>query len=520
MAAKTLMVQGTASSAGKSILVTALCRIFKQDGYRVAPFKAQNMALNSFVTADGGELGRSQAVQAEAAGAEMSVDMNPILLKPEGDARCQVVVHGRPFKTLSASEYYDFKEHLWPLAQASLARLRAQYDLVVIEGAGSPAEVNLRDNDIVNMRVALAAEAPVLLVADIDRGGVFASLVGTLELLEPAERALVKGLVINKFRGELALLRDGLDFLQRRTGVPVVGVVPYLRDLRIAEEDSVALEGGWQGHGQALLDVVVIHLPRIANFDDFDPLKAEPAVSLRLVSDVAGLGRPDLVILPGTKSTVADLEHLRRVGLADAIVALAGQGVPVIGICGGYQMLGQVLRDPLRVESPLAEAPGLGLLPVVTTFAATKQTCRVRGRVLAGRGLLSLACGEEVAGYEIHMGETATLGTAAEASTPGGACRVTAFARLVERAGKPADVLDGAVDADGLICGTYLHGLFDSAGFRRRLLQWLAVRKGVQLESAGGPLVREREYDRLAAAVRASLDMGLVYRLVGLEGRR
>ncbi len=528
MTAKTLMVQGTASSAGKSILVTALCRIFKQDGYRVAPFKAQNMALNSFVTADGGELGRSQAVQAEAAGAEMSVDMNPILLKPEGDARCQVVVHGRPFKTLSASEYYDFKEHLWPLAQASLARLRAQYDLVVIEGAGSPAEVNLKDNDIVNMRVALAAAAPVLLVADIDRGGVFASLVGTLELLEPVERALVKALVINKFRGDRALLQDGLDFLARRTGVPVAGVIPYLRDLRIAEEDSVALEGGWHGHGQALLDVAVIHLPRIANFDDLDPLKEEPAVSLRLVTDVAGLGRPDLVILPGTKATVADLEHLRRVGLADAIVALAGQGVPVIGICGGYQMLGQVLRDPWRVESPLLEAPGLGLLPVATTFAAAKQTCRVRGRVLAERGLLSLARGEEVAGYEIHMGQTEAVETPhpAMVETPHMASlqepvgQVTAFARLEERAGEPADALDGAVAADGLVFGTYLHGLFDRPGFRRRLLQWLAARKGVQLASAGRLLDREREYDRLAAAVRASLDMRLIYRLVGLEGRR
>ena len=503
MAAKTLMVQGTASSAGKSILVTALCRIFRQDGYRVAPYKAQNMALNSYVTADGGEIGRSQAVQAEAAGAEMSVDMNPILLKPEGDARCQVVVRGRPHATLSAAQYYDFKDSLWPLALESLRRLREQYDLVVIEGAGSPAEVNLRDNDIVNMRVALAAEAPVLLVADIDRGGVFASLVGTLDLLEPQERALVKGLVVNKFRGDVSLLQPGLEFLARRTGVPVVGVIPFLRDLHVAEEDSVALEAGWGGRAQALLDVAVVHLPRIANFDDFDALRREPAVSVRTVSEPAGLGWPDLIVLPGTKATIADLAYLRQSGLADAIVALARRGVPVIGICGGYQMLGRVLHDPLLVESPLARATGLGLLPIETTFAAEKRTCRVRGRMAGGRGLLSLVEGQEVEGYEIHMGESKGEAPPAVAIT--------------ERAGRLVADLDGAVSADGLVFGTYVHGLFDRPGFRRGLLRWLAERKNVPLQSAAEPVDKDREYDRLAAVVRSSLDMRLVYSLIGAE---
>ncbi|MHB1415352.1 MAG: cobyric acid synthase [Chloroflexota bacterium] len=503
---KVIMVQGTASSAGKSILVTALCRIFRQDGYRVAPYKAQNMALNSFVTVDGGEVGRSQAVQAEAAGVDLIVDMNPILLKPEGDARCQVVVRGRPWATLDAGRYYDFKAELWPIALASLNRLRERYDIVVAEGAGSPAEVNLRDNDIVNMRVALAAAAPVLLVADIDRGGVFASLVGTLALLEPDERATVKGLVINKFRGDRALLEDGLTFLEGRTGVPVAGVIPYVRDLRIADEDSVALEGGWRGRPRAPLDIAVLHLPRIANFDDFDPLHAEPAVSLRLVDKANELGRPDLVILPGTKATVADLAFLRQTGLADALVALAREGVPVMGICGGYQMLGRTLRDPLHVESAAVETPGLDLLPVETTFAADKSTCRVRGRVLGGPGLLSLAEGEEVDGYEIHMGQTT------------GALRPAL--RLHERSGRPVDSLDGVVSADGLVCGTYLHGLFERQGFRRRLLEWLAQRKGVALAELAAGLDKDREYDRLAAVVRENLDMRLVYGLVGLDGRR
>ena len=506
MGARTIMVQGTASSAGKSILVTALCRIFRQDGYRVAPFKAQNMALNSYIGEDGGELGRSQAVQAEAAGAEMSIDMNPILLKPEGDARCQVVVHGQPYATLTATQYYDLKNELWPLALASLERLRSRYEVVLVEGAGSPAEVNLKENDIVNMRVARAVGAPVLLAADIDRGGVFASLVGTLELLEPAERALVKGLVINKFRGDFSLLQPGLDFLARRTGVPVAGVVPYLRDLRIAEEDSVALEGGWRGRARALLDIAVVHLPRIANFDDFDPLQAEPTVSLRLVGEPRGLGRPDLVILPGSKATIADLAHLRQNGLAEAIVALARQGMPVVGICGGYQMLGRMLYDPSSVESPLGEAAGLGLLPVDTTFAAEKRTCRVRGRVVGGRGILSFAGGQEVEGYEIHMGRTAGEAQAA--------------IHLVERQGEPVDSLDGAISADGIVFGTYLHGLFDRPGFRRCLLEWLARRRGVRLTDEDHGIDRDGEYDRLAAAVRASLDMELVYRLVGLEGRR
>ncbi len=504
MTARVIMVQGTASSAGKSILVTALCRIFRQDGYRVAPFKAQNMALNSYVSADGGELGRSQAVQAEAAGAEMTVHMNPILLKPETDARCQVVLLGRPFKTLSAGEYYDFKDQLWPVVQGSLARLRSQYDVVVIEGAGSPAEVNLKDNDIVNMRVARAVDAPVLLVADIDRGGVFASLVGTLDLLEPAERLLVKALVVNKFRGDVELLKPGLDFLRERTGVPVAGVIPYVRDLGVADEDSVSLESSeWKGALPAKVAIGLVRLPHIANFDDFDPLRAEPEVELRLVERPAQLAGVDLIILPGSKTTVGDLQHLRRSGLGAAVVAANQRGVPVLGICGGYQMLGRRLLDPLGIESADPVSDGLDLLPVDTTFAPAKATQRVKARVLASPGFFSLAEGAAVEGYEIHMGQSLVDGRAALLVSECGGVEVSAE--------------DGAVSVDGLVAGTYVHGLFDRPGLRRRLLAWLAERKGERLGESAPAFDRQRAYDRLADVVRVSLDMRLIYGLVGLE---
>ena len=503
MPGKTLMVQGTASSVGKSLLVAALCRIFRQRGVRVAPFKAQNMALNSYVTRDGGEMGRAQVVQAEAAGVEPTVDMNPVLLKPETDSRCQVIVRGRPVTSLSARDYFGRKLDLWPTVAEALDRLRAEYDLVVVEGAGSPAEINLRDKDIVNMRVARYADSPVLLVGDIDRGGVFASLVGTLELLLPEERALVRGLIVNKFRGDVRLLEPGLAMLEERTGVPVLGVVPYVRDVGIAEEDSVALEGRRDGRAtDGAVDVAVIRLPHISNFDDFDPLEREAGVALRYAEDAASLGEPDLLVLPGTKTTVADLTHLRSSGLARRVVDLARSGTPVLGICGGYQMLGERIRDPDGVESPEAEVTGLGLLPVETTFAREKRTCQVVGRVLAGRGLLGAAAGQTVAGYEIHVGETASR------AAPG--------LRIERRLDAPADDLDGAVSADGLVAGTYLHGLFANTGFRRAILAWLASRKGQTL-SFGEVATREAAYDRLAEVVRSSLDIRRIVEICGLE---
>lgn len=506
MTGKVIMVQGTASSAGKSILVTALCRIFHQDGYRVAPFKAQNMALNSYVAVDGGEIGRSQAVQAEAAGAEMTVDMNPILLKPEADDMSQVVVRGRPRFTFSAYEYFRYKDVLWPVVEESLAALRSRYEVVVAEGAGSPAEVNLHDDDIVNMRVALAAQAPVVLVADIDRGGVFATLVGTLELLEPAERALVKGLVINKFRGDISLLRSGLDFLEKRTGVPVLGVIPFIHDLGIADEDSVSLEDRqWREPKAGELDIALIHLPHMSNFDDFDPLRREPDVRLRLVTRAEELGVPDLVILPGTKTTMADLDYMRQRGLVEGVKSLRARGVPVIGICGGFQILGARLRDPLGVESEREEAEGLGLLPVETTFEAEKATYRARGTVEVAAGPLAGSRGGEVTGYEIHMG------TSLAHCEP-------AF-RIRDRSGVPVDLVDGAVSEDGLVIGTYLHGLFANDGLRAALLAWLAERKGLVRDTTATRFSSEEEYDRLAAVVRESIDVKYIYSLLGLEGR-
>ncbi|MDH4138902.1 MAG: cobyric acid synthase [Anaerolineae bacterium] len=503
--AKTLMIQGTASSAGKSLLAAALCRIFRQDGVRVAPFKAQNMALNSFVTRQGHEMGRAQVVQAQAAGLEPHVDMNPILLKPEQDARSQVVVMGKPWTTLAAGEYYRRKGQLWSVVTAALDRLRERYDLVVIEGAGSSAEINLRESDIVNMAVARYAGAPVLLVGDIDRGGVFASLVGTMVLLEKEERRLIKGFVINKFRGDVALLQDGLTLLEKRTGVPVLGVVPFIRGLQIAEEDSVAL-------GEPLrrlrikpsqgceVDIAVVRLPRISNFDDFDALALEEGVQVRFVDGPGQLGHPQAIILPGTKSTIADLLWLRRVGLAKAIYELADNGIPVVGICGGYQMLGRTISDPNGVESAEGQVEGLGLLPVDTIFETVKATCQARARIETNRGFFAEIEGQEIEGYEIHMGHSR-----------GGEPPF----RLLARSEQPVDAPDGAVDERGRVFGTYLHGLFDNPNLRRawlRSLGWDAAFSGLSMIE-----VREQEYDRLAQQVRESLDMERVYQIVGLQ---
>ena len=505
--ARVIMVQGTASSVGKSTLTAALCRILRQDGWNVAPFKAQNMSLNSFVTADGGEMGRAQVVQAEAACVEPTVDMNPILLKPEGHSRSQVIVHGVPMSTLEAVDYFARKDTMWPAVAESLDRLRAEYDVVVIEGAGSPAEVNLKARDIVNMRVALYCDAPVLLVADIDRGGVFASVVGTLELLEPEERALIKAIVINKFRGDISLLTSGLTWLEERTGVPVAGVLPYYTDIRIPEEDSVALEKrrSMKDKTDYAIDVAVIALPHISNFDDFDPVEQEAGVRLRYVEEDDALGTPDLIILPGTKTTMAALEYLKRRGLDREVVTAAQQGTPVIGVCGGYQILGQTLLDPEHVESTQAHADGLGLLPVSTTFLPDKTTHQVQGSVQASHGLLAGAAGLPVTGYEIHMGRTVGEG-------------IDAPFRINERSRSQCDELDGCMDASGNVLGTYMHGLFHNEALRRSILATLAAKKGVSLSLDGSVVSREAEYDKLAELVRGTLDMRLVYAVLDAEG--
>ena len=506
MTAKVLMVQGTGSSVGKSILVAALCRILRQDGWNVAPFKAQNMSLNSFVTRDGGEMGRAQVVQAEAACVDPSVDMNPILLKPEADNRSQVIVRGKPVNTQSAREYYSQKEHLWAIVCESLERLRAEYEVVVIEGAGSPAEINLRDMDMVNMAVACYCQAPVLLVADIDRGGVFASIVGTLELLELDERALIKTVVINKFRGDLSLLTPGLTWLEKKTGIPVAGVIPYYHDIQIAEEDSVPLEKRKQmkSDDSHLLDIAVIHLPHMANFDDFDPLEQENGVRLRYVEGKGSLGHPDLIILPGTKSTISDLQYIKRNGITDEIITLAQDDLPVIGICGGYQMLGELILDPQQVESKYAQVEGLRLLPITTSFFPEKWTHQVKGRVVQNDGLLRRALGLSITGYEIHMGQT--VGN-----------HMKPLFQIEERSRKSCFDLDGCHSIEGEVLGTYLHGLFHNKEVRRSILAELAARKGVNLRFGDDVCSKEEEYDKLASLMRNNLDMKLVYRIIGQD---
>lgn len=503
--AKTLMIQGTASSVGKSVLVAALCRIFRQDGYRVAPFKAQNMALNSYATVEDGEIGRAQAVQAEAAGIEPSVDFNPVLLKPQADGGSQLIVRGQVVRNISAAAYYRHTPRLLKVVEDSLKRLRAAYDIVVIEGAGSPAEINLKSQEIVNMRVARMAGAPVLLVGDIDRGGVFAAFVGTLALLDDEERSHIKGFIINKFRGELKLLEPGLEEVAKRTARPVLGVVPYYRDLRLAQEDSVYLEERQDGVPvEGDLDIAVIRLPHLANYDDFDPLE-EDGVPVRYVSHPRELGQPHLIILPGTKSTVSDLRYLERSGLVRELVRRAGRGTPLIGICGGYQMLGERIFDPLGVESQTSAVPGLGLLSVVTSFAPRKATRQVKGEVLANHGLLEGMWGQPVTGYEIHMGQTRANGQES-------AFRITTTPR------GQTDYGDGTLNAPGTVLGTYLHGLFKNVTFRQSLLERLRRYHGLAERPKMTPAGHDERYDRLAGVVRASLDMTRIYHLISGGG--
>ena len=499
--ARVLLVAGTASSVGKSVLVTALCRIFRQDGVRVAPFKAQNMSNNAAVTADGLEIGRAQAEQARAAGLEPTVEMNPVLLKPQGDRTSQLVLRGRPAGRLHSADFPSRKRDLWPDAGRALDALRARFDLVIAEGAGSPAEPNLRAGDLANMRVARHARGPVLIVGDIDRGGVFAHLLGTLELLPPEDRALVRGFVINRFRGDPSLLGPAIEELEERTAVPVLGVIPWIDDVGVAEEDAVALErslGTPSGIGSAEVDIAVVQLPRIANFDDFDPLARAPGVRVRYVRSAEEFGCPDLAVLPGTKATAADLGWLRERGLDRAIEAHVADGGAVLGICGGLQMLGERLVDEDGVEAaPGTALPGLGLLPIETRFSAGKTTRRASGEVAASEGPWERVAGLPVEGYEIHMGESA-------------ATREGAVRPLLRLGGEP----DGAISSDGRVAGTYLHGLLHNDGLRAALLRALG-RTGARAEAREDER-REEAFDRLAATVREHLDMRRVRELVGL----
>ncbi|MDP6513804.1 MAG: cobyric acid synthase, partial [SAR202 cluster bacterium] len=464
MSAKFVMVQGTGSSVGKSVLVTALCRIFAQDGYRTAPFKSQNMSLNAGVTPDGKEMGRAQIVQAEAAGVAPTVEMNPILLKPEADHRSQLVVMGRPDGNLASKDYASRRTRLWGTVTSALDTLRSQYDVVVIEGAGSPAEINLRKGDIVNMEIALHLNSPVLLVGDIDKGGVFASLYGTVALVSEPERELVKGIIINKFRGDISLLNPGLPQLEELTGVPVLGVVPYFTDIYVPEEDAAQEARTVMSSNQQAraLDVAVVTLPHISNFDDFDPIARESGVNLRYARFPSQLGTPDLLIIPGTKTTADDLAYLRSTGFAQEIVRLANTGTSVIGVCGGFQMLGARILDPDRLESQIAESDGLGLVGVETRFSDDKQTSLIEGEVTEARGLLEGALGCRFEAYEIHMGQTVPIGT--------GNLRVDPALSVRVRSGKNSDGVIGYLSEDGWTLGTYTHGMFNDTRLRRAIL--------------------------------------------------
>lgn len=473
--------------------MAALCRVFARAGLHVTPFKAQNMSNNAAVCPDGSEIGRAQAVQALAAGVPLSADLNPVLIKPEADTSSQVIVMGRPFKTLSAVSYYEYKETLWGFVTAALDRLRASCDLVIVEGAGSPVELNLTRGDIVNMAIARYAGSPVLLVGDIDRGGIFAQLLGTLWLLEPQERALVRGLLVNKFRGDPALFEDGVRILEERSGVPVLGVVPYLKDLQIPEEDAVALDQlQLDPHPITadLIDIAVIRLPHISNFDDFDPLASEPGVRLRYVHDTGQFGQPDAVILPGTKSTAADLNWLRECGLAGLLAKHAHRGRALVGICGGYQMLGTALHDPERIESNQTVTAGLGVLPIATAFAPMKATFQAQGRILAGPGWLARLQGQEIQGYEIHMGRTESPAS---------------WLEIERRNGEAVQIADGCASPDGKIWGCYLHGLFDNPGFRAAWLSSLGWSEAGSARHWSESI--EAAFDRLADEIEAVVDM-------------
>ncbi|MDU7216802.1 MAG: cobyric acid synthase, partial [Dialister sp.] len=454
--AKKVMFQGTSSHVGKSILTTAFCRILTQDGYNTAPFKAQNMALNSYVTRSGGEMGRSTVAQAEAAGVEPIVQMNPVLLKPTGNSCSQVILLGKSVGNYSASDYQNkYSQQAWDSVKKSLDYMETHYDILVIEGAGSPAEVNLKKNDIVNMRIAKECQSPVFLIADIDRGGALASIVGTLELLDEEERKLVKGLVINKFRGDITLLEPALTFLEERTGIPVLGVIPYLDQLGIDDEDSVSLQDMPKDSVMRDIHIAVIQTPKISNFTDFDAFTHEPDVNVRFVQQGDLIGNPDVIILPGSKNTTEDLLYLKHHGYADEIKELADRGTPVIGICGGYQMLGEKVCDPLHVESDKDEVTGLGLLPYITTMQGEKNTYQVEFNCKNLPFLDMNFSAENLKGYEIHMGETVLTGTA------------QSLFNIVRRSNAPVDLQDGFINDKHHVFGTYCHGVFDNDHLRR-----------------------------------------------------
>ncbi|WP_455146297.1 cobyric acid synthase [Clostridium sp.] len=577
--AKAIMIQGTMSNAGKSLLAAGLCRIFKQDGYRVAPFKSQNMALNSYITSEGLEMGRAQVVQAQAAGCEPSVDMNPILLKPSSDVGSQVIVRGVPIGTMPAKEYFKYKKQLIPEIKKAFQHLSEQYDIIVIEGAGSPAEINLKSDDIVNMGMARMAGAPVLLAGDIDRGGVFAQLYGTVALLEPDEQAMVKGLIINKFRGDKTILDPGVEMIEKLCNIPVVGVVPYM-DVDIEDEDSLSSRlsstgrmqktiGGagaagrepaeqknsreqmeqnisreqaeqnsnWnqternntlkqekelsEKHVEAWIDIAAIRFPRLSNFTDLNVFDPIPGVSVRYVSRLSELGRPDLIVLPGTKNTIEDLLWMRQNGLEAAVLKKAAGGTPIWGICGGYQMMGQTLSDQEGTEAgvPGRTISGMGLLPLQTQFQEEKTRTQVKGRFGTVSGIFSGLSGMEAEGYEIHMGETSSVGGNIVKNVIEEQEKAVNHSLLKlreEQAGSHTEKQDGCCQDN--LYGTYVHGIFDKAEVAETIVRALMKEKGMEPEVGGLSFdyekYREEQYNRLADTMRKYLDMEAIYRIL------
>ncbi len=497
--AKTIMIQGTMSNAGKSLLTAGLCRIFRQDGYRVAPFKSQNMALNSYITSEGLEMGRAQVMQAEAAGIEPSVLMNPILLKPTNDTGSQVIVNGEVLGTLFARDYFKYNKNLVPDIMKAFRALAEKNDIIVIEGAGSPAEINLKTDDIVNMGMAKMADAPVLLAGDIDRGGVFAQLYGTVELLEPEERNRIRGLIINKFRGDKTILDPGIEMLEEKCGIPVVGVAPYL-DIQVEDEDSLT-ERFDRGQETGLIDIAVIRIPRISNFTDFNPLESIPGVSLRYVKHTSDLKNPDVIILPGTKNTMEDLRWLRESGMEALILKAADRGTLIFGICGGYQMLGETLSDPHGVEAG-GSMRGMGLLPMDTIFAEKKTRTQVTGRFLDLDGDYETLSEVEFTGYEIHMGDSVRRNPAKPCTSV-------------------RDEVMGKEKTEGTftrnVCGTYVHGIFDKEETALALIRAAGKKKGVdvsRMEGVDFASFKEQQYDILAAELRKHLDMKKIYEIL------
>lgn len=491
---KSLMIQGTASDSGKSILVAGLCRIFHQDGLKVMPFKSQNMALNSYITLQGKEMGRAQVFQAEAAGIEPDARMNPVLLKPTSDRKSQVIFNGKVLRDMDAVEYHEFKPQLIEKIAALYQELQQENDVIVLEGAGSPAEINLNSRDIANMGMAKIADAPVLLVADIDKGGVFASIYGTIHLLEPAERARIKGIIINKFRGDIALLDPGLKMIEDLTTVPVVGVIPYAH-LNIEEEDSVALSKVSRVYDpKKALDIAVIGLSKMSNFTDFKSLESEPDVSVRYVFPNDSLGSPDILILPGSKNTLEECLYLKESGLAKEIQRVRNEGKVIIGICGGFQLLGTKLHDPHQVESTHGSLEGLGLLNTETYFESEKTTTRVEAEVE----------GDVISGYEIHMGRTENK-------------EQQSFAQITSANGETIARSDGAVSEDQKVIGTYLHGVFDNSEWRRKLLNRVRADKGLPPVEEVSPPYQEyknQQYDKLAELIRENVDLDKIYQIM------